>query len=92
MNNNKLYVGNLPYGLTSEQLGALFQEFGTVIKADVVEDKYTKKSRGFGFVELESEAAAKAAVEALNEKKEVEGRKIFVSIARPRKTDENRSM
>ncbi|RJR28161.1 RNA-binding protein [Candidatus Microgenomates bacterium] len=79
----KLYVGNLPYSITSESLKELFSEAGEVMDAVVIVDKYTQRSKGFGFVEFSSEADAQKAIEMLNEK-EIEGRAIVVNVARPR--------
>jgi len=78
----KLYVGNLPYSVTSEQLETMFAEFGTVESAIVITDRATGRSKGFGFVELEDEAAD-AAMTGMDGK-EVEGRNLKVNEARPR--------
>ena len=83
MNNNKVYVGNLSYNLNSEQLGQLFAEAGEVTDATVISDKYSGRSKGFGFVEFASEADAQKAIEMFHDK-EVEGRKLVVNVARPR--------
>lgn len=82
MNNKKLYVGNLPYTIDKDALMELFAAFGDITDAVVITDKYTKRSKGFGFVEFADEAAAKKAVAEMNEK-EVEGRKLVVNVARP---------
>lgn len=79
----KLYVGNLPWNATSDELGQKFSEAGNVISAQVVTDKYSGRSRGFGFVEMESEEAANKAIEMFNDK-DFGGRNIVVNIARPR--------
>ncbi|OGE09714.1 RNA-binding protein [Candidatus Curtissbacteria bacterium RIFCSPLOWO2_01_FULL_42_26] len=78
----KLFVGNLPYATTGDDLRAAFSKAGKVADANVVSDKATGRSRGFGFVEMGSEEDAKKAVEELNGS-EFDGRKIFVSEARP---------
>jgi cold-inducible RNA-binding protein len=78
----KLYVGSLPYSWSAEQLEELFSPFGRVSSAAIVSDQATKKSKGFGFVELESEDSAKKAMEELNGK-EIEGRNLAVREARP---------
>lgn len=78
----KLFVGNLPYATTGDDLRAAFSKVGKVADANVVSDKATGRSRGFGFVEMGSEEDAKKAVEELNGS-ELDGRKIFVSEARP---------
>ena len=77
-----IYVGNLPYSTTREDLEALFGEFGAVDAARVVMDRETGRSKGFGFVEMADEAG-KAAIEKLNGS-EIGGRKAVVNEARPR--------
>ena len=79
----RLFVGGLPYSLTSAQLGEMFAQFGKVVSADVITDKYSGRSKGFGFVEMENDEEADKAIEKLNET-ELEGRKIAVNVARPR--------
>lgn len=79
----RLFVGGLPYTITSAQLGEMFAQFGTVVSADVITDKYSGRSKGFGFVEMEKDEEADASIEKLNET-ELEGRKIAVNVARPR--------
>lgn len=81
MNNKKLYVGNLPYTIDKDGLMSLFSEFGDIVDCVVITDKYTKRSKGFGFVEFADEASAKKAIEAMHEK-DVEGRKMIVNVAR----------
>jgi cold-inducible RNA-binding protein len=78
-----IYVGNLPYSVGSEQLHTLFGEYGTVDNASVVMDKFTGQSRGFGFVEMNDEAQAKTATDALNGM-QFNGRELVVNEARPR--------
>jgi len=78
---NKLFVGNLPYSMTSDDLKAVFAKIGDVISANVVMDKNTNRSRGFGFVEMKDEVLAKKAMDDLNTT-EVNGRKIFISEAK----------
>jgi len=78
-----IYVGNLPYAITNEELAEIFSEFGTVDAARVVTDRETGRSKGFGFVEMSDANAANAAIEALNGK-EFNGRKAIVNEARPR--------
>ena len=70
----KLYVGNLPWSIGNQELEDLFSSFGTVTSANVITDRDTKRSRGFGFVELDS--GGPEAIEAMNES-EVEGRKVM---------------
>ncbi len=79
---SKLFVGGLPYSMTSEDLEDLFKEFGTVVSAAVIIDRDTNRSKGFGFVEFSSDEEAKASIAALNDK-EVQGRRIVVNEARP---------
>ena len=79
----KLYVGNLTYGVTDSTLAQLFEAHGTVQSAQVIMDRDTGRSKGFGFVEMGSDAEAQAAIQALNGK-EVEGRALTVNEARPR--------
>lgn len=79
----KLYVGNLSYSVTNDSLEQLFAEFGTVKSAQVIQDRDTGRSKGFGFVEMADDNAAREAIAALNEK-EVDGRRLAVNEARPR--------
>jgi RNA recognition motif-containing protein len=79
----KLYVGNLPYSATSEELNQLFGTHGAVKSADVIMDRETGRSKGFGFVEMGSEAEAKAAIAALNGH-QLGGRALTVNEAKPR--------
>src|SRR6188768_3027052 len=83
----KLYVGNLSFNTSSEQLESIFAEAGTVQSASVVEDRETGRSRGFGFVEMSTKEEAQAAISALDGK-DVDGRNLKVNEAKPR---ENRS-
>lgn len=90
----KLYVGNLPYSTADADLSELFAGFGTVVSASVITDRDSGRSKGFGFVEFETDEEAKAAIEALNGK-ENGGRNLVVNEARPReerpRRDDNRS-
>ena len=79
----KLYVGNLSYQTTDESLSELFAEVGTVTSAQVVTDKYTGQSRGFGFVEMATEDEAQQAIAAINGRN-VAGRALTVNESRPR--------
>src|SRR5205807_1791108 len=79
----KLYVGNLAYSVSDSDLQAMFEPHGTVQSAQVIMDRDTGKSKGFGFVEMASDAEAQAAIQALNGK-EVEGRALTVNEAKPR--------
>jgi RNA recognition motif-containing protein len=78
----KLFVGNLEYTVTGDDLKEAFSQAGTVVDAVVISDKMTGRSRGFGFVEMSTEEEAKAAVEKVNGM-ELKGRKINVNEARP---------
>ena len=82
----KIYVGNLSYSSSSEDVRAAFEEFGTVESADVITDRSTGRSKGFGFVEMVDGDEAKAAMDALDGK-ELDGRPIKVNEARPRRDD-----
>jgi RNA recognition motif-containing protein len=79
----RLYVGNLSYSMTSQSLEELFAEFGQVKNAQVVQDRDTGRSKGFGFVEMADGGQAQAAIASLNQK-EVDGRALTVNEARPR--------
>jgi RNA recognition motif-containing protein len=79
----KLYVGNLSYEVTNATLEELFVPFGTVRSAQVIQDRETGRSKGFGFVEMADDNSARAAIEALNEK-DHNGRPLAVNEARPR--------
>ena len=82
MGNKKLYVGNLPYSSTEDQLKELFGQAGTVESARIITDKYSGRSKGFAFVEMSSVEEAQKAIETLN-KYELDGRALAVSEARP---------
>ncbi|MDH3499558.1 MAG: RNA-binding protein [Acidimicrobiia bacterium] len=79
----KLYVGNITFGTTSDDLRDLFSQHGEVTDAIVIQDRETGRSRGFGFVEMASDDAANAAIEALNGSS-VDGRDLTVNVARER--------
>jgi RNA recognition motif-containing protein len=79
----KLYVGNMGYGIHSSDLERLFSAYGTVRSAEVITDRSTGQSKGFGFVEMGSDQEAKAAIAALNGK-EMDGRTVTVNEARPK--------
>ena len=83
INNKKLFVGSLPWAVDDAKLAEIFAQAGNVVSAQVVKDRDTGRSRGFGFVEMSTEEEAQAAVNNLNGS-EIEGRKIVVNIARPR--------
>jgi RNA recognition motif-containing protein len=78
-----IYVGNLSFKLNENDLKGIFEEYGEVISAKIITDKYTGRSRGFAFVEMENDDEAKTAIEALNGK-EVNERELVVNQARPK--------
>jgi RNA recognition motif-containing protein len=80
---SKLYVGGLPYSVTDGRLQELFSAHGTVESANVISDKFTGQSRGFGFVEMSGSGEAQAAISALNGT-QFEGRTLTVNEAKPR--------
>jgi len=79
----KLFVGKLSFDTTNDSLQTLFAQYGKVVSAQVIVDRGSNQSKGFGFVEMEDEAAAQAAINALDGK-EFEGRTIVVNVAKPR--------
>ena len=81
-NKKKVYVGNLSYTVTTDEIRKMFTEFGEVIDATVITDKMSGRSKGFGFVEYGEEELAQKAVDEMNGK-EVDGRKLVVNFARP---------
>ena len=85
----KIYVGNLPWSIKDDQLRDLFTTFGDVSSATVIMDKFSGRSKGFGFVEMASDTDAETAMKALNEK-EIGGRNLRVNEARPREERPNR--
>lgn len=84
-----IYVGNLDYSISSDDLRELFEEFGTVNSANVITDRDTRRSKGFGFVEMENDEEAHGAIEELDGA-EFEGRTIKVNEARPREDNRGR--
>ena len=86
----KLFVGNLSFNATQEQLQDLFAAHGTVVEIDVIKDKLSGRPRGFAFVSMETKEAADAAVQALNGK-EIDGRALTVNEAHPREERPPRS-
>ena len=79
----KLFVGKLSFDTTNESLETLFAQYGKVVSTQVIMDRGTNQSKGFGFVEMEDQAAAQAAINTLDGK-EFEGRTIVVNVAKPR--------
>lgn len=83
--NNKLYVGNLSYSTTEESLGAHFGAAGTVTSTAIITDKFSGRSKGFGFVEMSSDEEAQAAIDQFDGQ-EFDGRPLKVNIARPKES------
>ncbi|MDF7801416.1 RNA-binding protein [Pontiellaceae bacterium B1224] len=79
----RIYVGNLSYNSTEEDIQSLFQQAGTVVSCQLMLDKFTSRSRGFAFVEMETVEEANSAVAKFNEK-DLDGRSLRVNIAKPR--------
>jgi RNA recognition motif-containing protein len=79
----RIYVGNLKYSVNDETLRDMFSEFGDVASADVIKDKFSGQSKGFGFVDMPNQTEAEDAIQALNDSMQ-EGRKLTVNEARPR--------
>lgn len=84
MPNKKMFVGGLPYSVTGERLREAFSVHGTVESADVVADRFSGQSRGFGFVEMSTEDEAAAAIRAMNDT-DLDGRRITVAEANDRR-------
>ncbi|SRR5690606_25013231 len=82
MDKNKLFIGSLPWSITSEGLAEMFSQYGEISDAVVISDRDTGRSKGFGFVTFTTEESAKAALEM--DGREVEGRTIVVNVAKPR--------
>jgi len=80
--NQKLYVGSLPYKTTEEELFQIFSQFGEIVSVKIVTDRVTGQSKGFGFVEMKEANDAQKAIEAVNGS-ELGGRTLVVSVARP---------
>ena len=78
-----LYVGNLPYRITEDQLRQAFEEYGEVVSCTIIKDKMTGQSKGFGFLEMPDHSAAEAAISGWNGR-DMMGRKLNVNEARPR--------
>ncbi|MDP3998952.1 MAG: RNA-binding protein [bacterium] len=83
--NLRLYVGNLEYTVTGDQLAQLFAQAGTVTSAVVISDRYSGRSKGFGFVEMSSAEEVKKAIEMFNGK-DLQGRNLIVNEARPKES------
>lgn len=80
----RLFIGNLPRQVSDAELEGIFAEFGTVQSVEIMRDRETGQGKGFGFVEMGSDAEAQAAIQGMQER-EVEGRKLTVDAAKPRK-------
>ena len=80
--NKKLYVGGLPYAVTEDKMQEIFSAHGTVESARVITDRFTGRSRGFGFVEMSNEEEAQTAIDSLNGS-DLDGRSLTVNEARP---------
>ena len=81
-----IYVGNLPYSVTEQDLRELFESCGEVSSANVIIDKFTKRSKGFGFIEMPSQDEAMEAIDKINDQ-EFQGRNLKVNEAKPRNDD-----
>ena len=84
-----IFIAGLTYQITEHDLKELFEEYGTVSSAKIITDRFSGRSRGFGFVEMDDESAAQRAIEQLNEA-EYDGRTLSVSVAKPRREHHNR--
>ncbi|CAN5227121.1 hypothetical protein BH09PAT2_BH09PAT2_03630 [soil metagenome] len=82
MDQNKLFIGSLPWSVNNDSLRELFSQYGEITEAIVITDRATGRSKGFGFVTFTTAEAAQAAIEM--DKREVEGRPIVVNVAKPR--------
>jgi RNA recognition motif-containing protein len=78
-----IYVGNLPYNVTDDDLRAAFAEFGAVASAKIIMDRYSGRSKGFGFVEMDNDTDAEKAIKSLDNS-DMQGRKLRVNQAKPR--------
>ncbi len=78
-----IYIGNLPYSVSEDDLRDAFSEFGQVHSANIITDKFSGRSKGFGFVDMPNDGEARAAIEEMNDK-DFQGRTIKVNEARPR--------
>lgn len=90
MDKKKLFIGNLPWSINEQSLKDLFAPFGEISEVVVINDRYTGRSKGFGFVTFVNEADAEKAIAEMAEK-EVENRKIIVNVAKPREERRDRN-
>ena len=81
--NMNIYIGNLPYSITEDELREAFSQFGQVDSANIIKDKFSGRSKGFGFVEMPNDGEAQSAIDSLNDT-DLNGRSIKVNQARPR--------
>ncbi len=88
MDQNKLFIGSLPWSINNDSLRELFSQYGEITEAIVITDRATGRSKGFGFVTFTTAEAAQAALEM--DKREVEGRPIVVNVAKPREDRDDR--
>lgn len=88
-NPKKLYVGNLPFSTSEEEIKSMFAPYGEIVDVKLITDRYSGRSKGFAFVEFATEDQARAAVEALHDT-DMGGRKMAVNIAKPPRPRENR--
>jgi RNA recognition motif-containing protein len=88
-NNKKLFVGNLPFSATEDQLRESFGQYGEIVDCKLISDRMTGRSKGFAFVEFAEESMAAAAIEGMNGK-DMEGRAMVVNVARPPAPREDR--
>ena len=90
MDKKKLFIGNLPWSINEQSLKDMFSQFGEISEVVVINDRYTGRSKGFGFVTFVNEADAEKAIAEMAEK-EVENRKIIVNVAKPREERNDRN-
>ena len=88
MDQNKLFIGSLPWSINNDSLRELFSKYGEIVEAVVITDRATGRSKGFGFVTFATPEAANAALEM--DKQEVQGRPIVVNLAKPRENRDER--
>ena len=86
----KIYVGNMSYSTSEESVRSLFASYGEVVSVNLITDRYTGESKGFGFVEMAQEAQANAAISGLNGR-ELDGRQLRVNVAQDKPRSDNRS-
>ena len=82
-----IYVGNLPYSISEDELSKVFGQYGEVTSVKIITDKYSGRSKGFGFVEMLNDDDAQKAIDELNDS-DIKGRNVKVNVAREKKTDD----